>query len=128
MSYEDSLRLELMNAQGHAPAYGPVSAVGTRHNRSAIVAESMALEHSTIVSEHLQRIRTAVTRKADNHYRPNTALIVAIDDYVPFAQAADLEALHSLVLSDLVPRLSRTNIRLLALEGNKQTHRIYKNN
>jgi hypothetical protein len=126
MSYEDSLRLELMNSQGHAPAYGPVTAVGPRHNRAAIVAASVALEHSSIVSEYLQRVRTAVSKKAGKHYQPNTALIVAIDDYLPFEREADVAALDAMVRADLVPLLAGTNFRLLALEGSKQTQLLYK--
>jgi len=126
MSYEDSLRLELMSSQGHAPAYGAVSAVGPKHNRIAITAESIALEHGSIVSEHLQRVRTAVSKKASKQYEPNTALIVAIDDYVPFERKADCYELDSLARSVLVPSLSGTNIRLLALEGSKQTHLVYQ--
>ena len=122
MSYADSLRFELMNAQGHAPAYGSVSAVGPKHNRTAITAQSIALEHGTIRSEHLQRVQTAVSKKASKHYEPNTALIVAIDDYVPFESKADCAALDSMARSVLVPSLSGKNIRLLALEGSKQTH------
>jgi hypothetical protein len=80
MSYADSLRFELMSSQGHAPAYGAVSAVGPKHNRTAITAQSIALEHSKIRDEHLQRVQTAVSKKAGKHYEPNTALIVAIDD------------------------------------------------
>jgi hypothetical protein len=83
MSYDDSLRLELMNSQGHAPAYGSVSAVGPKHRRTSITAQSIALEHSKIRSDHLQRVHEAVKKKAGKHYEPNTALVVAIDDYVP---------------------------------------------
>jgi hypothetical protein len=115
-----------MNSQGHAPAYGPVTAVGPRHNRTAIVTESMALEHSSIVSEYLQRVRTAVSKKAGKHYEPNTALIVAIDDYLPFEREADVAALDAMVREDLVPLLAGTNFRLLALEGSKQTQLLYK--
>jgi hypothetical protein len=56
----------------------------------------------------------------------NTALIVAIDDYVPFDSEADCAALDSLARSVLVPSLFGTNIRLLALEGSKQTHLVYQ--
>jgi hypothetical protein len=125
MSYEDSLRLELMSSQGHAPAYGSVSAVGPKHRRTSITAQSIALEHSKIRSEHLQRIQAAVRKKASKHYEPNTALIVAIDDYVPFEGEVDRAALDLLAQSVLVPLLSGTNIRLLALEGSKQTHLVY---
>ena len=126
MSYADSLRFELMNSQGHAPAYGSVSAVGPKHNRIAITAQSIALEHSKIRDEHLQRVQTAVSKKVSKHYEPNTALIVAIDDYVPFESRADCAALDSLARSILVPLLSASNIRLLAFEGSKQTHVVYQ--
>jgi hypothetical protein len=126
MSYEDSLRLELMSSQGHAPAYGAVSAIGPKHNRTAISAQSIALEHSTIVNDHLQRVQSAVRKKAGKQYEPHTALIVAIDDYVPFERPADRAALDTLARSVLLPLLSGTDIHLLALEGSKQTHLVYK--
>jgi hypothetical protein len=45
---------------------------------------------------------------------------------VPFESEADSAALDSLARSVLVPLLSVTNIRLLALEGSKQTHLVYQ--
>lgn len=126
MSYADSLRFELMNTQGHAPAYGAVSAEGPKHNRTAITAQSIALDHSKIRDEHLQRVQTAVSKKASKHYEPHTALIIAIDDYVPFDSEADCAALDSMARSVLVPLLIATNIRLLAFEGSKQTHLVYQ--
>jgi hypothetical protein len=100
--------------------------VGPKHNRTAITARSIALEHSEIRDEHLQRVQTAVSKKASKHYEPNTALVVAIDDYVPFESDADGAVLDSLARSVLLPLLSATNIRLLALEGSKQTHRVFR--
>ena len=41
-TYDDSLRTELWNRQGHVAAYGPVKAQGPRHNRIPIRAEGVA--------------------------------------------------------------------------------------
>jgi hypothetical protein len=126
MSYEDSLRMELLTAQGHAPAYGRVTAMGPRHKRLAVTADGIAHEHSKIRSEHLQRVQSAVANKATKPYRPNTALVVAVDDSVPFRYAADQAALGHLALSVLVPMLAGKNFCLLALEGSRELHLCYR--
>jgi hypothetical protein len=124
-TYEDSLRMELLTRDGHVAAYGPVVAEGSKHNRTAIHARGVAQKHEDIRDEHLGRVRAAVTKKAKKEYNPNTALIVAVDDSVPFREPADIDALDALAKGTLIPLLQGTNIRLLAIEGSNGLHLCY---
>jgi len=124
-TYEDSLRMELLNKQGHVAAYGPVTAEGSRHKRISIRAEGLAREHKSIRADHLKLVQDAVERKAKKKYEKNTALIVAVDDLVPFREKADVDALDKLAKEVLVPMLKATNFSLLALEGSNGLHLCY---
>lgn len=124
-TYEDSLRMELLNKQGHVPAYGPVTAEGPRHKRVSIKAEGLAREHEAIRADHLKRVQDAVERKAKKGYEKNTALVVAVDDSVPFREVEDVKALDILARDVLVPTLKASNFSLLALEGSNGLHLCY---
>jgi len=124
-TYEDSLRIEKLSQSGHVPAYGRVTAIGPKQSRVGIVAEDIAHEHSKIRSEHLQLVENAVRRKATKKYRPGTALIVAVDDAVPFREQADVTALRALAKGTLIPLLSNTNFTMLALEGSNHVHETF---
>lgn len=124
-NYKDSLRMEILNAQGHVAAYGPVTAEGPRHKRTAIKAESVAVEHTVLRAEHLGRVRDAVARKAKKEYEQNTALIIAVDDSVPFREPEDARVLDELARDVLLPMLTDTNFIRLALEGSAGLHLCY---
>jgi hypothetical protein len=124
-TYEDSLRMELLNKQGHVAAYGPVTAEGPRHKRLSIKAEGMAREHTSIRADHLKLVQDAVERKAKKKYEENTVLIVAVDDSTPFREKEDVEALDTLARKVLVPMLQATSFSLLALEGSNGLHLCY---
>jgi hypothetical protein len=124
-TYDDSLRMELLSKEGHVAAYGPVVAVGPRHRRIEIRAEGMAREHNSIRADHLKLILDAVERKSKKHYELNTALIIAVDDSVPFRQNRDVQTLDALANGTLVPMLKKTNFSLLALEGSNGLHLLY---
>lgn len=124
-TYEDSLRMEILNKQGHVAAYGPVTAEGPRHRRISIKAEGLAREHEAIRADHLVLVRQGVERKAKKEYDKNTVLIVAVDDSVPFREREDAEVLKTLASEILVPMLKGTNFSLLALEGSNGLHLCY---
>jgi hypothetical protein len=124
-TYEDSLRLEVLNKDGHVPAYGRVTAVGPRHKREAIRTEKNAIEHGVIRDEHLKRVRDVVEGKVKKNYPPGTVLIVAVDDFGPFREQADVHALELLVSGVLLPALRGKNFAALALEGDNGLHRWY---
>jgi hypothetical protein len=124
-TYEDALRMELLSKHGHVAAYGPVLAEGPRHKRVSITAEGMAREHQAIRADHLALVQEVVARKAKKKYELNTALIVAVDDSVPFSQKEDVAALDKLARETLVPMLQGSNFSLLALEGSNGLHMLY---
>lgn len=124
-NYADSLRMELLSRDGHAPAFGSVRAEGPRHNRRAITAEGGAHEHRAIRDERLARVREAVDRKAKKRYPPGTALIVAVDDATGFSEPEDLEALDLLARETLVPMARAAGFAMLALEGRNHAHLCY---
>jgi hypothetical protein len=124
-TYEDSLRMELLSKEGHVAAYGPVTAKGPRYKRVSIKAEGLAREHKAIRADHLKMLRQAIERKAKKKYEPNTVLIVAVDDSVPFREQEDVSALEQLATEVLVPSLQGRNFLLLALEGSNGLHRCY---
>lgn len=126
VTYDDSLRMELLNTQGHAPAFGPIVPIGPKHKRVAIHAPNEAYEHTTIRKHHINLVIDAVTRKAGKAYEPRTALIVAIDDYLAFRDEDDVAELHQTVCTRLVPMLRVTNFTLLALEGSRAIHLTYE--
>jgi hypothetical protein len=124
-TYEDSLRMEQLSRAGSVAAYGPIAAEGPRHRRISIRAPGIAREHQAIRADHLKLVQDVVERKAKKKYEPNTALIVAVDDSVPFSQEADVATLESLATGTLVPALRGTNFSLLALEGSIGLHLCY---
>jgi hypothetical protein len=123
-TYEDSLRMELLNKQGHVAAYGPVKAQGPRHNRISISAEGIAREHSSIRADHLSLVHNVVDRKSKKEYNAQTALVVAVDDSVAFSKPDDVCALDDLANSTLLPLLTG-NFCLLALEGDAGLNLVY---
>ena len=125
-TYEDSLRMEVLSKKGSVAAYGPVIAEGPRHRRISIKAPGVAREHQAIRADHLKLVQEAVERKAKKKYEPNTVLIVAIDDSVPFREKADVAVLDGLVTQTLVPALRGTNFSMLALEGSNGLHMCYR--
>lgn len=70
-----------------------MTAEGPRYKRVSIKAEGMAREHRAIRADHLKMVQQAVERKAKKKYEPNTALIVAVDDSVPFREKEDVSPL-----------------------------------
>lgn len=125
VTYEESLRMELLNRDGHAPAFGRVVATGPRHARRSIDAEHIAHEHHSIVRENLTRIEDALTRKTGKDYPAGTALVVAVDDSIAFREADDATALDHCARGSLVPRLVGTQFHLLALQGSRGLHLVY---
>ena len=124
-TYEDSLRMEVLNKEGSVAAYGPVIAEGPRYRRISINAPGVAREHQAIRADHLKLVQEVVERKAKKKYEPNTVLIVAVDDSVPFSEKDDVAALDALATGTLVPALRGTNFSLLALEGSNGLHLCY---
>jgi len=116
-SYEESLRMELLNKDGHVAGYGQVRAEGARGNRKVLEADSIVLNHEDVREQHLAGVIAAVTRKSKNEYHDGTALVVRIDDALPFRDEEDISVLDDVATSNLVPVISGREFRVLALVG-----------
>jgi len=125
-SYVEALRAELLNRDGHAPAYGRVSAKGRRGNRTELVAEGGALRHEDICEQHIAGVIAAVKKKSANTYPDGTALVVRVDDAVPFRDQADAAELDRVARAVLVPLVQGREFRVLGLEDALGLHFAYE--
>jgi hypothetical protein len=117
--YEDAKRMELMSRDGMAPGYGQIIATGRRHARTELRGELEALDHDKLVAQHLERADVAVRKKAAKDYPDGTALVVRVDDAVPFRQPADAVQLRQHAQTQLVPLLSSREFRALVFVGSQ---------
>jgi len=115
--YEDAKRMELLNRDGNAPAFGGVTAKGPRHNRTELRAELVAVDHDVLVAEHIGRADQAVRKKVAKQYPDGTALVVRVSDSVPFRESDDVEALEDFAARYLVPLLKGREFCVLAFVG-----------
>src|SRR4051812_3320485 len=61
--YEDAKRMELLNRDGGAPAYGQIVAKGPRHKRTELRGELVAIDHQKLVAQYIARADDAVRKK-----------------------------------------------------------------
>jgi hypothetical protein len=115
--YEDAKRMELLSRDGSAPGYGPILVKGPRHARTELRGELVALDHYELVAQHVARAGAAVRKKAAKKYPEGTALVVRVDDAVPFRSPADTTQLHQHAQSHLVPLISNREFRALVFVG-----------
>lgn len=124
-SYVESLRMELLSRDKYAPAYGKVEAEGAKGRRTKLIAQFEALDHDTIREQHIAGVIAAVKKKAGNKYPDGTALVVRVDDALPFREDADVAELDRVAKEVLVPMLAQREFRVLALEGSRALHLVY---
>lgn len=124
-SYTEALRMEMLTRDGHAPGYGHVSAVGPRGNRTELRAELAAVRHEDLRAKHIAGVIAAVNRKAAITYPDGTALVVRVDDSVPFRNDDDVAELDHVARTILLPVVARREFRVLALEGSRAVHLAY---
>ena len=124
--YTESLRMELLNRDGSVPAYGEVRAEGSKGRRTKLEADSMAQNHDKIREEHIAAVLDVVSGKAAKKYPDNTALVVRVDDAVPFREDDHVAALDEVARNQLVPLLTGREFAVLALEGSQRLHLVYE--
>jgi hypothetical protein len=124
--YTESLRAEILNRDGHAPAYTDVLVQGPKGRRTTLRAKSMAVNHDDIREQHIAGVISAVKKKAARKYPDDTALVVRIDDAAPFREDADIRELDEVAQVTLAPLLSGREFRVLALEGSLRVHLFYE--
>lgn len=124
--YTESLRMELLNREGSVPAYGEVRAEGSKGRRTKLEADSVAENHNQIRERHIAAVVDVVRGKVAKNYPNNTALVVGVDDAVPFREDDDVAALDDVARSQLVPLLSGREFKVLAMEGSQRLHLVYE--
>lgn len=103
--YDDSLRMEVLQQQGHVSLTGKVYVSGHRGSCDReINIDDDAVEHSEIVNGHLLLIEERLRAKAVPRYGKNHILVVAVDDYLPLRDSSDMEKLSTLAQA-LLPEL-----------------------
>jgi hypothetical protein len=124
--YHEALRMELLNRDGHAPALVPVEVEGKRGARTKLEARAEAVDHDVVHARHLVAVEASVIKKTKKEYPEGTALVVRIDDSIPFRTDADRESLNELAQSILVPNVSGREFRALALVGSLGAYLAYE--
>lgn len=117
--YTETLRMEILNRDGSVAAYGKVRAQGPKRKRAVLEAESIAMKHDDVRNQHIKAIIGAVANKAKIEYPEHTALVVRVDDAVPFREDADIAALDEVASAKLVPMVSGREFDLLAFVGSQ---------
>lgn len=117
--YDDAKRMELLSRDRHAPAFGPITAKGPRRARTELHGELVAIDHDELVAQHITRADEAVRKKFTKIYPDGTALVVRVDDAVPFRDASDAAQLQQHAQAHLVPLLSNREFRALVFVGSQ---------
>ena len=96
--YSDSLRMEVLEAEGHVNALGPIRVSGRRNSPDREVDVSNdAVNHNKLVGEHMALVAERICAKAKPKYSSEHVLIVTVDDYIPFRPGPDIKRLEGFV-------------------------------
>lgn len=124
-TYEDAIRMELLNRDGHAPATGTVRAEGPRHNRRVLEGQTEAVDHIVSREQAIESVARAIGRKLEGQYPAGTALVVRVDDYLPFRFEEDVAELDRIATERLAPMVDGREFVVLALVGSRGTCLAY---
>jgi hypothetical protein len=90
------------------------------------VAHGIAEEHGRIVTDYLPLVLRAAHGKAANpNYNADTALVIAVDDYMALREPEDVATLDDYVRENILPVLAATPFVLVAIEGGREIHLEY---
>lgn len=88
--YDESLRFEVLDEHGSVNALGEISVSGTRASgKRQITVENEALEHDAVRQKALHLVESRIRKKAEGVYGSRHALVVVVDDYIPFREEHD---------------------------------------
>jgi len=123
--YEESLRMEILNRDRSAAAYGEVIVKGPKNRRTKLEAKSQTVRHEDIREKHINAVVNAVRQKCKkNAYPKHTALVVRVDDATPFRENDDIRALADLAEGTLTKMLC-DKFELLVLVGGQGLYLAY---
>ena len=93
----EAMRMEVFVAQGRVPAAAPVTWSGTKRTGHHVeISEDMQL-HSGLIEKKKSQIIAAVERKCRKTPKVSSALLVYFDDYVCFADEADMPVMREIL-------------------------------
>ena len=123
--YEQSLRMEVLNRDRTASAYGELIVEGPKNRRTKLEVKSQAVRHEDIRDKHIDAVVNAVKQKCKkNAYPKHTALVVRVDDATPFRETDDVRILAELAEETLTKMLS-DKFELLVLVGGQGLYLAY---
>lgn len=104
--YDESLRMEILEREGHVNALAPISVSGRRGSPDRRVSiPSDTVDHEKVISRNLAYVEQRLAWKSNVHYGPWHVLIVVVDDCFAFGSPQDIDALRSLA-ERVVPKLA----------------------
>lgn len=88
--YDESLRLEVLSANGSVNLSGRISISGTKASgHRKVDVENEFVDHQETRGHALEMVRERIVNKGDKIYGPNHVLVVVVDDYLPFRTEDD---------------------------------------
>lgn len=82
--YDDKLRMEVLNRDGHVSATGSVLNAGSKHKgRPKLAVRTESILRSDNLSKIYSLIEIALRKKVRKNYETGTCLIVIFDDHIP---------------------------------------------
>ncbi|MBI3989411.1 MAG: hypothetical protein HY347_07315 [candidate division NC10 bacterium] len=117
-SYEESLRMEVLNEGGSVNALGKVKVKGTRVTGHTIEVENECVLHSEVVGKNLRLIKERAQEKAKREHSEQHVLVIVIDDYFAFTSDEDIATLKDFVEWVVIsPKLDFKTLYLLGASG-----------
>ncbi len=118
--YDESLRLEVLSANGSVNLLGGISVSGTKASGCRTVeVENEAVDHEVTRHNALEIVRQRIISKSGRTYGSNHVLVVVVDDYLPFLTENDraiLEEYEKSIVDSV--NLDFKEIFLLGSSGN----------
>lgn len=106
--YDQSLRMEVLSAEGSVNALGETRVSGTRASGDRrIEVENEAVDHEKVRDNALKLIGDRIHNKSREDYGPNHVLVVVVDDHIAFRTEIDREILTRISQSEFA-REART--------------------
>lgn len=88
--YDESLRLEVLSANGSVNRSGRILISGTKASgHRKVDVENECVDHQETRGHALEIVRERIVNKSDKIYGSNHVLVVVVDDYLPFRTADD---------------------------------------
>jgi hypothetical protein len=117
--YDESLRLEVLGAEGSVNWLGTITASGTKAaGDRTISVQSEFIEHETTRNSSLKIVRERIAGKSGKRYGQNHVLVIVVDDYLAFRTMEDQKILEEQARSTVASKeLDFKAVYLLGASG-----------